>query len=193
LPVPAGTAAGDLLLAFAANMNGQNRNMAAAAGWTAVPNTEVFNGTGVRTHAWYRFAGSSEPSSYSFTMTGGSGYDMSGGIASIIGVATAAPINASAAQQNGSTSSTSVTAPSVTTTLANTLLLFGGACNVAITYTPPVGMTERWDIASGGTYRVATELAAQALPAAGATGTRTATASGTCFSAGVDIALASAG
>ena len=192
LPKPAGTVSGDLLLAFAANMNGQNRNMAAPAGWTAVPNTEVFNGTGVRTHAWYRFAGPSEPSSFGFTMTGGSGYDMSGGIAAITGVATAGPINASAAQQNGA-ASTFITAPSVTTTVANTLLLFGGACNVAITYTPPVGMIERWDIASSGSFKVATELATQALPTAGATGTRRATASGNCSSAGVDIALAPAG
>ena len=192
LPKPAGTASGDLLLAFAANMNGQNRNMAAPAGWTAVPNTEVFNGTGVRTHAWYRFAGPSEPSSFGFTMTGGSGYDMSGGIAAITGVATAGPINASAAQQNGA-ASTFITAPSVTTTVANTLLIFGGACNVAITYTPPVGMIERWDIASSGSFKVATELATQALPSAGATGTRRATASGNCSSAGVDIALAPAG
>jgi hypothetical protein len=193
LPLPAGTTAGDLLLAFAANMNGQNRNMAPPAGWTTVPNTEVFNGTGVRTHAWYRFAGFSEPSSYAFTMTGGAGYDMSGGIAAITGASTTAPINASAAQQNGAASNL-VTAPSITTTLPNALLIFGGACNVAITYTPPVGMTERWDVASSGSFKVATELATQALPAAGATGIRRATASGTnCSSAGVDIALAPAG
>ena len=119
-------------------MNGQNRNMAPPAGWTTVPNTEVFNGTGVRTHAWYRFAGSSEPSSYNFTMTGGSGYDMSGGIAAVMGVSTGAPVNASAAQQNGAASNL-VTAPSITTTMPNTLLIFGGACNVAITFTPPCG------------------------------------------------------
>ena len=45
LPTPAGTTAGDLLLSFAANMNGQNRNMAAPAGSTTCPDTEVFNGT----------------------------------------------------------------------------------------------------------------------------------------------------
>ena len=190
VPKPNGTTEGDLLVAFAANMNGASRNMTAPAGWTAVPNTEVFNGTGVRTHSWYHVAGASEPSSYVFTETGGSAYDMSGGIAAITGASPSAPINASAAQSNGTTASTSVNAPSVTTTVGNSLLLYGGACNVSITFTPPVSMIERWDLASTGTYRVTTELASQPLPAAGATGIKTAIASGACFSAGASIAIA---
>jgi MSHA biogenesis protein MshQ len=188
-PKPAGTVEGDLLLAIAANMNGSGRSMAAPAGWVIVPNTDQFNGTAARTHAWYKVAGPSEPASYSFTETGGSGYDMSGGILALTGANQAAPINASGGQNNGTGTSTAVTAPSITTTVSDTLLVFGGACNVGITFTPPPGMTEHWDRSSSGTYRVTTEVASAVFPGPGPTGTRTATASGACKSDGILIAI----
>ncbi len=189
LAKPAGAAEGDLLLAIAANMNGSGRSMAAPAGWTVVPNTDHFNGTAARTHAWYKLAGASEPGSYSFTETGGSGYDMSGGILALSGANQTSPINASGGQNNGTGTSTAVSAPSITTTLADTLLVFGGACNVGTTLTPPAGMTEQWDRSSSGTYKVTTEIATGAFGGPGATATRTATASSACKSDGILIAI----
>jgi hypothetical protein len=83
-----------------------------------------------------------------------------------------------------------VTAPSITTTVANTLLVFGGACNVIAGFTPPAGMTEHWDVSSSGTYKVSTEAASQALGPLGPTGVRIATASTSCRSVAVSIAVA---
>lgn len=171
-------------------MNGSGRSMAPPTGWTMVPNTDQFNGTAARTHAWYRLAGPSEPASYLFTETGGSAYDMSGGIIAITGANQSFPINASGGQNNGTVMATPVPAPSITTTVANTLLVYGGACNVGITFTPPVGMSEQWDRSSSGQYRVTTETATQEFSGPGATGTRTATASGACKSDGILIAVA---
>jgi hypothetical protein len=84
-----------------------------------------------------------------------------------------------------------VTAPSVTTASANALLVFGGACAGAFSFTPPSAMTERWDAATSGTYKVATEAAAQSLATSGPTGTRVATASSSCRSVAINVALAS--
>lgn len=171
-------------------MNGSGRSMAAPAGWTVVPNTDHFNGTAARTHAWYKVAGASEPGSYSFTETGGSGYDMSGGILALTGASQTAPINASGGQNNGTGMATLVPAPSITTLVADTLLVFGGACNVGVTFTPPAGMAEQWDRSSSGTYKVTTEVATAAFGGPGATGTRTATASAACKSDGILISIA---
>jgi hypothetical protein len=70
------------------------------------------------------------------------------------------------------------------------LLVFGGACNNASSFTPPSGMAEQWDRASSGAgARVATQAATEGFPGPGATGVRTATASSSCRSVGVQIAV----
>jgi hypothetical protein len=187
---PGGTIAGDLLLAVVGHEAGSRRNMVPPSGWTAVGNADRANAKEVRIHAWYRLAGSNEPSSYTFALTGGAGTDISGGILDLSGTSSTAPINASGSQGNGS-AAVSVSAPSITTTVPNALLIFGGACNNDSAFTPPSGMTEQWDRAStGSTGRVGTDVATGALPNAGATGTRTATASTACRSVGIDIAVA---
>jgi hypothetical protein len=173
-----------------AHQNGINRNLLPPSGWTVVPNADWVDGTNARFRGYYRVAGSLEPPSYTFTFASGSGQDMSGGILAVLGGNPATPINASNGQFNGTTSSKNVTAPSITTTLANTLLIFGGACNVNAGFTPPPGMTEYWDVASSGTYKVATEAATQPFAPIGATGTRVATASTSCRSVGLSIAVA---
>jgi hypothetical protein len=165
--------------------------MSPPAGWSAVSNTDWFQGTNARIHAWYKVAGSGEPASYAFTLVG-SGDDMSGGILAVSNAHATAPINASNGQSNGSTAATSVTAPSVTTTVPNTLLVFGGACAGAVSFTPPFGMSEQWDAATSGTYKVSTETAVQVAAATGPTGTRVAAASTSCRSVAIQIALAPA-
>jgi hypothetical protein len=181
--------AGDLLLAIVAHQGGSAKTMNPPAGWTPVPNADWFQATNARIHAWYRLAGSAEPASYTFTLTG-SGDDMSGGIVAVGRANALAPINASGGQVT-STRSRSVTAPSITTTVANTMLLFGGACQGFSTFTPPLGMFELWDAGTGGPFQVSSESAWQQLGAAGATGTRVATASSSsCKSVAVNIAVA---
>jgi hypothetical protein len=192
ISTPAGTTAGDVLLAVLTHQNGINRNLTAPAGWTAVPNTDFTDGTNARVKAFYKVAGPSEPASYTFTLLGGAGQDTAGGIMAISGANTTSPINASNGQNNAPAgSSRNVTAPSITTSLADTLLVFGGVCNVAATFTPPTGMIEQWDRATSGTYKVAIEAATQ-YPPAGPTGTRVATASTSCRSLGVSVAIAPA-
>jgi hypothetical protein len=186
---PAGTSAGDVLVATVAHQVGQARNLTPPAGWTAIPGTDVADGNNARIHAWYRVATAFEPLSYTFTLTGGSGQDISGGIAAVQGANTATPINASNGQKNPNQSK-NVTAPSVTTTVDNALLLFGGTCSAAVTYAPPSGFTEHWDRSSGGTYKVSTEFATKGAGAAGATGSPVATASSSCRGAGINIAVA---
>ena len=82
-----------------------------------------------------------------------------------------------------------MTAPSITTTLPNTLLIFAGSGSTAATYTPPGNMTERFDRTTSGTYKVSIEAATQALASSGATGTRTALASTSVRSVTVMIAV----
>jgi hypothetical protein len=163
--------------------------MTPPSGWTAVPGTDWFQGTNARIHAWFKVAGPAEPPSYAFALVG-SGDDMSGGILAIGGANGAAPIDASGGQSNGSTSSVSVPAPSLTTSFPGDLLVYGGACASAVTLSPPAGMTEAWDRASSGTYKVATDVAAEQLATAGATGVRTATASSACRSVAIQVAVA---
>jgi hypothetical protein len=165
------------------------RSLSAPAGWTAVPNADIANAKNVRIHAWYRLAGTSEPSSYTFALTGGAGVDIAGGIVDVAGASPTAPINASNGQSNGGYQ-TAVAAPSISTTVANTLLLFGGACNAAVVFAPPAQMTEQWDVASGGGSPVSSTTASQPFGSVGATGTKVATASTSCRSVGLSIAVA---
>ena len=161
--------------------------MTPPSGWTAVPSTDRANSKWVRIHAWFKVAGASEPSSYTFALTGGSA-DISGGLLAVSG-AGSSPINASGSQTNGGQSS-SVSAPSITTTVPSALLVFGGACNAASSFTAPAGMSEQWDRASTGSPAVATETATAGFPNPGATGTRAATASPSCRSVGLQVAIA---
>ena len=189
LTKPAGTQTGDLLVAVVAHGAGSRRSMTPPSGWTTVANTDRSNGKEVRIHAWYRVAGSSEPSSYAFTLTGGAGTAISGGIVDVSGADAPNPLNASGSQSNGA-AATPVGSPSITTTLPSALLVFGGACNSGAGFTAPAGMAEQWDQATAGSgARVATTTAVAGFPGPGATGIRTATASSACRSVGLQIAI----
>ena len=192
LAKPTGTIQGDLLIAVIAHQVGQYRDMTAPSGFTPIPSTDWADGNNARIHSWYKLAGPVEPSSYTFPLTGGSGQDISGGMLDVSGASQAAPINASGGQSNGPVASIFVTAPSITTSLANTLLVFGGACANNYTYTPPRGMTELWDRGTtSATAKVSTEAATVALPGPGPTGTSTATVSSSCRSVAIQIAVSS--
>jgi hypothetical protein len=174
-----------------AHQVGQFRNMTAPAGWSTIPNTDWADGNNARIHAWYKIAGAAEPPSYVFPLTGGSGQDISGGMLAISDASQTTPIDASNGQSNGPGASSSVTAPSITTSRANTLLLFGGGCANSYTFTPPLGMTEQWDRATTSqNSRVSTEAATQPLASAGATGARVATLTSSCRNVAINIAIA---
>jgi hypothetical protein len=192
ITAPAGLQTGDLLLAAVSHQVAQFRNMTPPAGWTAVPNTDISEGNNVRIHAWYKLAGAAEPPSYTFTLSGGTGQDISGGILDLSGVNTSAPINASGGQSNGATPSKAVGAPSITTTVNNALDVFAGSCSASVSYIAPTGMVEQWDRTSSGTYKASTEVATAGQVTAGPAGVRSATASSACRSVGIQIAIAPA-
>ena len=191
LAKPVGTLQGDVLIAVIAHQVGQFRNMTAPAGWAPVPNTDWADGNNARIHAWYKLAGSVEPASYTFPLTGGSGQDISGGMLAVDDASQAAPINASGGQSNGPGATVLVTAPSITTSVANTLLVFGGGCANNHTFTPPPGVSELWDRGTTSqNSKVSTEAATQPIGGAGPTGTRVATLSSSCKNVAINIAVA---
>src|SRR2546425_1547754 len=150
-----------------------------SSGWTLV--RRIDNTTKVGLAIYWKVASSESGRvcksystvGYDFAFSPGSGsQSMTGAIVAYSGVDTTTPINV----ENGQATAASTThsAPSITTTVANTLLVASFALPGTGTWTPPTGMTERSDSTA---QAVALEVA-DVLPAtAGATGTKTATAS----------------
>ena len=189
---PAGVVDGDVMVMTAAIQSWAdpptsppdiNTVLNPPAGWTLVrktylgdppcslaPHSQVL-------HTWYKVA-SGEPASYTLTFPVVSINKLAVvGILAFSGVDTSNPIDAEGGQAN-CPSSPNVTAPSITTTTANTWLVGGFAVNAGApspTYTPPPGMTERVDLVAGDQW-VTLEVADEPWAPVGATGTRVAVA-----------------
>lgn len=200
--VPSGTQVGDVMIATVAirpaNTNATNNNAVTVcppAGWTLVRDTinnagGATGGTGSRLLTYTRVATGAEPASYSWYaqlnnpsippatvfVTG------AGAIVSYSGVDNTTPVNVEGGNTTGS--STSHTGNSITTTLANTMLLSTYTFLSADTWNaPPAGMTERVDQSApasppGNAVGIALGISEEPRPTAGATGNRTFTASG---------------
>jgi Galactose oxidase-like, Early set domain/Viral BACON domain len=185
---PAGTVSGDMMVAgIYVRGQGSSAIVTPPAGWALIRRTNSGSPAGADGSllSYHKVAGSAEPASYTWT------FDISrralGGIASYSGVNTSTPIDAHGGRANAA--STAVTAPSITTTVPDTLLvglfcLFNDA-----TFTPPAGMTERWDFTVPNPNGMAYEAATEARSGAGATGTRAATSSLSAASLAQLIAL----
>jgi len=157
-----------------------------ASGWTQITGSPLSN-SDQRGAFWYKVAGGSEPSTYTFS---GTSFDRAGGIIAFSGVDTSTPVEAQGSQTNSSTSS--VTAPTITTSTDGAMLVFAGmmdsSAGSTVSATVPGGMTERVDVpvTSGWSWAyMATEIKATA----GSTGTRVATASRSDDNGGFLIAL----
>lgn len=188
LPRPSGTAAGNVLVATVAT-NADATIVPSNPGWTVVRN-DVISGA-VRQAVYVRVVGSSDPSSYQWSTPEGT-RRITGGISAYAGVDTTRPVDASGAALN--VSSTAVTAPSVTTTVADTMVVQLASVNAEGTLTAPAGMTEVWEAASsnltsGNTRDVLSSSSHAAQATAGSTGSRVATASLPGASIGVTLAL----
>jgi len=182
---PAGSTAGNVLVAGIATND--DATITAPAGWTVLRQDVA---TGVRQSVYIRVMESAEPSSYTWTLSGSR--RVGGGITAYSGVDTANPVDALGAVLNAS--GTAVTAPSVTTTAANTMLVQLVTVNAEGTLTAPAGMTEVWEAASpnttAGNTRDVLASSSEALWAStGPTGNRVATASLPGASIGVLLAL----
>lgn len=183
---PAGTAAGNVLVAAIAT-NSDATIRPSDNGWTVVSDT-VLTGA-VRQAVYVRVVTASDPSLYQWTIPEGT-RRITGGITAYSGVATNQPVDGSNVRTNGS--STAVGAPSITTSVANAMVVQVVAVNAEGTLTAPAGMTEAWEAASpnsGSTRDVLASSSYALQGAAGSTGDRVATASLPGASIGVLLAL----
>jgi len=180
---PAGTVAGDVMVASI--VQNDALPVSAPAGWTSVREDAV--GTAIKQSVFVRVAGASEPSSYTWSL--GNYRRITGGISSYSGVDTAHPIDA----HNGATGeSTSITAPSVTTTTAGAMILHLAGINAEGNISPPAGSTERWENTAFNTSNTRDALAESSdsvQASAGATDDRTANATQSGRWVGVLVAL----
>jgi hypothetical protein len=186
---PTGTVQGDLLLA-AISVDG-TPNISPPTGWTTI--REGNSGTQVRLEVYYKVAGASEPSSYTFTWSRYNTQQAAGAILRYSGVNTTAPINTSGI---GSGTTISPTAPSVTTTVTDTMVVrIYGADDDDLSPSPyPSGHTGRLNIESNsgdGTCSLGVADVIRASP--GATGTAAFSLSASEEWVGVTVALAPAG
>lgn len=143
LVVPTGVQAGDLLVAQVSNRNGAYAGVTAPSGWTLLG--RATSGTAVTEAVYWKLADAAEPIYYAFYLQGSSGVQMVGGIAAYGGVHQGAPVHAFATATGGGATAS---APSVTTTVADVVLLH--------TFTKrqedlpaPAGTTSRWQLMSG--------------------------------------------
>lgn len=174
---PTGTLSGDVMLASITVVTNTS-TVTAPAGWVLVQSVNQTTGNTSRLYTYYKVAGAAEPASYAWTFTGAN-VGTVGGIASFTGVDTTSPIDVSTSQTTAS--STSHTAPSITTTVAGDMLVTIHSFASSRTWTPPGGMTEavdRYSRNGTGGSGVSLGMNYEARPATGATGTRTAVASG---------------
>jgi hypothetical protein len=186
IPFPAGTLAGDVMVATIA-VRPSTATVVAPAGWTLIQSTTQGGGTTSTLASYYRVATGSEPAAYVFSVGGVASTGIVGGIASFSGVDTANPIDAQGG--NATASSLTHTANAITTTVANTMLV--GAFEFASSPLPanwnPGGMTEavdgRSDPAPANTG-IALSVGYVLQAALGSTGTRSATASGVAADTG---------
>jgi hypothetical protein len=143
---PAGVLSGDFMLAGISINKSSSSDPAitAPSGWSLV--RSLPDGL-VRTSVYRRTAGSSEPASYTWTIS--SAVRVAGGIAAYSGVNTTTPIQLENGAVEGTTDTTSHTTPTITTTGSATWLvsIFGDRTGTtSSTWTPPSGATERVDV-----------------------------------------------
>jgi len=175
--VPAGTTAGDVMVAAIA-VRPYTIAITPPAGWTSLNRVDQAAGNSNSQEIFYRVATAGEPASYTWTFSGAIG-GAAGGIASYSGVDAAAPIDVYGG--NATPYGTSHTASSITTTADNAMVISTHSFSSAESWTPPSGMTEEVDVASLSVPNapgISLEMNDVTQATAGATGNKTATAGG---------------
>jgi hypothetical protein len=187
ISVPSGVVAGDVMIA-AVDAEGSTA-ITPPGGWSS---TGLFAGTTNYGYSgvYFRVAGSSEPSSYSWSL--GTSRKAVGKITAYTGVENSAPIEVTATTAGGLTG-TSDSAPSITTTVANTTVLMEFAALNSLgsfTITPPTGTNTRASaFTSGAGSVVGAEVQDFVQATAGATGTKTFKPSASISWGAITIAL----
>jgi hypothetical protein len=158
------------LLVVSVFANDDTVTVSAPAGWTVLGDLSggLSGASSVFRATWlYHFAGASEPTSYTFTLSGSPSLS-AGGIVDYRGVANP-PIDASIKELF---EPASFEAPSITTTQVNDYLVamfVNGSSMSGVTWTAPAGMNSAVNNSVIGMFD-------QNMPTAGATGTKQATA-----------------
>jgi MSHA biogenesis protein MshQ len=187
IPAPAGVVANDVLLALVADRNGDTGGIASApAGWSLVTSTR--DGARLGMYLYLKVAAAGEPVDYTWTFTASS--RSAAAIMAFRGVDTASPVVTSGSQVNGA--STSITAPSITPGVANTMLVgFWANINGNAVLTAPGSMSTAFLLAATGAGPNGLALlGASAIHApTTATGTRVATSSLSLAGTGHLVAL----
>ena len=173
---PAGTVENDIMIASIA-ICPNTPTITAPTGWTLIRRTNNANANAHSLASYYRVAGASEGASYAWTFDASSG--SAGGISSFYNGETTAVVDV----ESGANTASALThaAPTVTTVWANSMIVTAHAMSSSETWTTPAGMTEAFDAASAavpGAAGVCIEGSYVIQAAAGASGTKTATASG---------------
>ncbi|MEO6452650.1 MAG: DUF2341 domain-containing protein [Ginsengibacter sp.] len=173
---PTGTVSGDVMIA-AISVRPNTATITPPSGWTLIRRTNNAASTAHSHATYWKAAGGSEPANYTWSFSASTG--SAGGISTFYNVNTTSPINV----ENGQTTASALThaSPSVTTTLANTIIVTTHSFASCATWTPPTGMTETVDESSDAVPNgagIAIEMNVIGQAAAGATGAKTATASG---------------
>jgi cellulose synthase/poly-beta-1,6-N-acetylglucosamine synthase-like glycosyltransferase/DNA-binding NarL/FixJ family response regulator len=175
---PPGTVDGDLMLAFITIS--PKKTPTPPAGWNFI--TSASEGNNVSTYAYWRLAAAGDPVGWTWTWSGSTAHSTAG--ISYSGVDTVTPVDTSAGASDAGGSTH--TAPSVTTAVANEMIVTAHALDTLATWTPPTGMTERSDHGLGGASMEVNEVL---KPTAGATGTFDATSSVSGSAANITVAL----
>ncbi|MFP5371030.1 MAG: hypothetical protein ACLGI3_09825, partial [Actinomycetes bacterium] len=171
---PAAAQQNDLLLAQVANRD-DTYTMTAPAGWTLL-RVDTQASSEVTSRLYYKVATSAEPSGYTFNI--GQSVQVIGHIVAYSGVSTTTPVDASDWASNYSSTAT---APSVTTTRANTRLVHLTAKRQEA-LAAPGSTTSRWSALSGGsTSSLGVSAGEESFAGPGATVPRSVT-SGSNFS-----------
>lgn len=190
---PAGTLLGDVFIAVV-TVRGSSQTINTPAGWTGAPALSSSVAGNMNQRVFYRVATAADlpPASHTFSWTVGDR-----AIAAIVAyrnVDVVTPINVTGAQT--APSGTNITAPSITTTVANTMLVgFFGHAHGGASFVAPAAMTQVSFVGGpdphsvGGPNGVATLVAEQAFVGPGATGVKTATSNRNAANIGHILAL----
>jgi outer membrane protein assembly factor BamB len=141
---PTGTIKGDVLVAMIA-VRPYNATITAPTGFTLLNRQNNNNGNDNALAVYWKIATSSEPTTYTWSFSANTGN--AGGLMAFSGVDNAAPINASAGSITTATTTT-FSAPSVTPTVTNTMIVTAHEYSSSDRWTKPAGMTEALDVAS---------------------------------------------
>lgn len=185
---PTGTSANDVLVASIA-FKPSSSTVATPSGWTLITTVTQTNSNASKLAVFYRIATASESANYSWIIDKAGSVatgDIVGGIVAFRGVDVTAPIDVQNAQATAN--STSHATASITTTIANTMVLSTHEYTSSGTWTSPAGMNEAVDVASGsGAGGIALSMNYQLQSTIGATGAKTATASSNADSGATHI------